>query len=189
MLRRFGGKAGESSAYHLEQWDVMFFVQGRVEMILRDLRAGLPRITMRFFVDGDNHRSANNAGIVIPPGVAHALRVEGNEDIVMVYGTSTTFRPDFEGRWRFAGISLLSNALARTLEPVPSGLYEQVWSRGPIDLVPADITFIDCGTPEDLAKARRLGHGVRENHEAPPIERQRERQLEASQDLQHRGCG
>ncbi len=67
-------------------------------MILHDVRAGLPRRTMRFFVDGDNHRSNNNVGIVIPPGVAHAIRAEGSEDVIMVYGTSTSFRPEFEGR-------------------------------------------------------------------------------------------
>jgi N-acetyl-alpha-D-muramate 1-phosphate uridylyltransferase len=65
-------------------------------------------------------------------------------------------RPDFENRWRFAGLSLLPGAVARSLEPVPSGLYELVWSRMPIDLVPAEITFVDCGTPQDLALARRL---------------------------------
>lgn len=85
-------------SYDKEQWDVMFFVQGRVEMILYDVRAGLPRRVMRFFADGDNHRSDNNVGIVIPPGVAHAIRVEGNEDVIMVYGTSTVFSPEFEGR-------------------------------------------------------------------------------------------
>ena len=53
---------------------------------------------MRFFVDGDNHRSDDNIGVVIPPGVAHAIRVEGSEDLIMVYGTSTIFRPEFEGR-------------------------------------------------------------------------------------------
>ena len=84
--------------YDDEQWDVMFFVQGRAEMILRDVRSGLPGRIMRFFVDGDNHRSANNVGIVVPPGVAHAIRVEGSEDVIMVYGTSTIFRPEFEGR-------------------------------------------------------------------------------------------
>jgi dTDP-4-dehydrorhamnose 3,5-epimerase-like enzyme len=84
--------------YDDEQWDVMFFLQGRVEMILCDIRAGLPRRVMRFFIDGDNHRSKNNAGVVIPPGVAHAIRVEGGEDVIMVYGTSTTFHPEFEGR-------------------------------------------------------------------------------------------
>jgi len=35
---------------------------------------------------------------VIPPGVAHAIRAEGSEDVIMVYGTSTTFQPEFEGR-------------------------------------------------------------------------------------------
>jgi dTDP-4-dehydrorhamnose 3,5-epimerase-like enzyme len=84
--------------YDNEQWDVMFFIQGRLEIILFDIRAGLPRRVMRFFVDGDNHRSDNNVGIVVPPGVAHAIRVEGTEDAVMVYGTSTLFRPEFEGR-------------------------------------------------------------------------------------------
>ena len=65
-------------------------------------------------------------------------------------------RPDFEGKWRFAGVSLLPAATAAQLQPVPSGLYEQVWSKTPIDLVPADIRFIDCGTAEDLALARSL---------------------------------
>jgi dTDP-4-dehydrorhamnose 3,5-epimerase-like enzyme len=84
--------------YDDEQWDVMFFLQGRVEIILCDIRAGLPRRVMRFFIDGDNHRSGNNAGLIIPPGVAHAIRAEGVEDVIMVYGTSTTFHPEFEGR-------------------------------------------------------------------------------------------
>ena len=84
--------------YDDEQWDVMFFLQGRVEIILSDIRAGFPRRVMRFFVDGDNHRSNSNAGVVIPPGVAHAIRAEGAEDVIMVYGTSTVFRPEFEGR-------------------------------------------------------------------------------------------
>jgi dTDP-4-dehydrorhamnose 3,5-epimerase-like enzyme len=98
--RLFIDEPGEYSLrrYDDEQWDVMFFLQGRVEIILCDIRAGLPRRVMRFFIDGDNHRSKNNAGVVIPPGVAHAIRVEGSEDVVMVYGTSTIFRPEFEGR-------------------------------------------------------------------------------------------
>lgn len=84
--------------YEKEQWDLMFFVQGRVEMILREARAGLPARTMRCFVEGDNHRGPNNVAIVIPAGVAHALRVEGAEDVIMVYGTSTVFDPAAEGR-------------------------------------------------------------------------------------------
>jgi hypothetical protein len=30
--------------------------------------------------------------------VAHAIRAEGGEDVIMVYGTSTVFRSEFEGR-------------------------------------------------------------------------------------------
>jgi dTDP-4-dehydrorhamnose 3,5-epimerase-like enzyme len=84
--------------YDDEQWDVMFFLQGRVEIILCDIRVGFPRRVMRFFADGDNHRGNNNVGIVVPPGVAHAIRAEGAEDVLMVYGTSTVFHPEFEGR-------------------------------------------------------------------------------------------
>ena len=74
------------------------FVQGRVEMILRDLREGFRSRIMHFFIDGDNHRGPNNVAVVIPPGVGHAVRVEGSEDAIMVYGTSTNFEPAFEGR-------------------------------------------------------------------------------------------
>jgi dTDP-4-dehydrorhamnose 3,5-epimerase-like enzyme len=84
--------------YHQEQWDVMFFVQGTVELILRDIRVGFEPRTMRFFIDGDNHISASNVGVVVPPGVAHAVRAEGSEDAILVYGTSVSFRPEFEGR-------------------------------------------------------------------------------------------
>jgi N-acetyl-alpha-D-muramate 1-phosphate uridylyltransferase len=68
-------------------------------------------------------------------------------------------RPDFEGGWRFAGVSLLPGSAAAGLPPVPSGLYEAVWSRGEVDLVPTTATFIDCGTPEDLELARSLAGG------------------------------
>ena len=88
----------ELRPYEREQWDAMFFVQGNVEMLLCDERAGLPRRVMRLLLEGDDHRGPNNAGVVIPPGVAHALRVEGSTDAIMVYGTSTQFDPDFEGR-------------------------------------------------------------------------------------------
>jgi dTDP-4-dehydrorhamnose 3,5-epimerase-like enzyme len=100
-MRRLFIDAPENYAlrrYADEQWDVMFFVQGVAEMILRDVRAGMPTRTMRFFVDGDNHPGANNVGVVVPPGIAHAIRVEGSEDVIMVYGTSTSFHQEFEGR-------------------------------------------------------------------------------------------
>lgn len=65
-------------------------------------------------------------------------------------------RADFEDRWRFAGVSLLPASVAGALRPVPSGLYEVVWSQVPVELVPTDVTLVDCGTPEDLARARAL---------------------------------
>lgn len=84
--------------YDREQWDAMFFVRGNIEILLLEERAGMPARTMRFIVEGDDTRGPNNAGVVIPAGVAHALRVEGSTDAVMVYGTSTSFDPAFEGR-------------------------------------------------------------------------------------------
>ena len=84
--------------YDREQWDVMFFIQGAVEMLLIDERVGMPRRVMRYVIFGDNMPGRNNAGVVIPAGVAHALRGTGSDDCIMVYGTSTKFDPDAEGR-------------------------------------------------------------------------------------------
>ena len=84
--------------YAEEQWDAMFFVQGNIEMILVDERAGLPRRVMRFIIEGDDLRGENNVGVVIPAGVAHAIRCASSQDLIMVYGTSTSFDPAFEGR-------------------------------------------------------------------------------------------
>lgn len=84
--------------YDREQWDVMFFLQGIAEMILVDERPGLERRVMRFIIWGDDLPSASNAGVVIPAGVAHAIRSASSSDLLMVYGTSTTFVPASEGR-------------------------------------------------------------------------------------------
>jgi CTP:molybdopterin cytidylyltransferase MocA len=64
--------------------------------------------------------------------------------------------PDFDGRWRFAGVALLPAGIAAAFRPMPAGLYEAVWSRMPVDLVPTEATYIDCGTRERLARARAL---------------------------------
>lgn len=84
--------------YSREQWDVMFFIRGNVEMFLVDERLGLERRIMRFLLEGDESNGAGHAGVVIPAGVAHALRVEGSTDAIMVYGTTTVFDPEAEGR-------------------------------------------------------------------------------------------
>lgn len=84
--------------YDREQWDVMFFLTGICEMILVDERQGMPRRVMRLTIPGDSRAGPDNAAVIIPPGVAHALRNIGNEDLIMVYGTSTVFNPAWEGR-------------------------------------------------------------------------------------------
>jgi dTDP-4-dehydrorhamnose 3,5-epimerase-like enzyme len=84
--------------YDKEQWDVMFFLTGLCEMILIDERQGMERRVMRFSISGDSRPGPDNVAVVIPPGVAHALRSIGNEDLIMTYGTSTSFNPDWEGR-------------------------------------------------------------------------------------------
>jgi dTDP-4-dehydrorhamnose 3,5-epimerase-like enzyme len=89
--------------YDREQWDVMYFLTGSTEILLVDERAGLPRRILRFFVQGYDRPSPDNAAIVIPPGVAHAIRTATNQDVLMVYGTSTVFDPGNEGRI-FSGI-------------------------------------------------------------------------------------
>ncbi|WP_341408182.1 hypothetical protein [Luteolibacter soli] len=84
--------------YDREQWDVMFFLTGICEMLLVDERQGMPRRVMRFTIPGDSRSGPDNAAVIIPSGVAHALRNIGNEDLIMVYGTSTVFNPAWEGR-------------------------------------------------------------------------------------------
>jgi dTDP-4-dehydrorhamnose 3,5-epimerase-like enzyme len=98
--RLFGPEAAPVSErpYDMEQWDVMFFVQGNVEMILVDEREGLERRVMRMSLEGDDSGGSCHCGVVIPAGVAHALCVEGSEDAIMVYGTTTRFDPGAEGR-------------------------------------------------------------------------------------------
>src|SRR5205807_10257477 len=78
LRAKFSKNAPTTHDYEAEQWDVMFFLQGRLEMILRDVRAGLlPRI-MRFFIDGDNHSGEKNVGVVSTLMVYHELRVVGS---------------------------------------------------------------------------------------------------------------
>lgn len=84
--------------YDREQWDVMFFLRGICEMLLVDERLGLERRIMRFTIWGDHMPGPNNAAVVIPPGVAHALRALSQEQVILVYGTSTTFEAGSEGR-------------------------------------------------------------------------------------------
>jgi N-acetyl-alpha-D-muramate 1-phosphate uridylyltransferase len=66
---------------------------------------------------------------------------------------------DFPGGWLFAGISLLPARLVSGLRAEPSGLYEEVWSRTEVDLIPASATYVDCGTPHEYLRANLLTSG------------------------------
>ena len=68
-------------------------------------------------------------------------------------------RADFDGGWRFAGISLLPARFVPALHAEPSGLYEEVWSRTEVDLFPTSTTYVDCGTPRDYLRANLLSSG------------------------------
>lgn len=68
-------------------------------------------------------------------------------------------RADFEGRWRFAGVSLLPSAAAASLPAEPAGLYEAVWRETALDLVPADVGYVDCADPSSYLRANLMLSG------------------------------
>jgi MurNAc alpha-1-phosphate uridylyltransferase len=72
-------------------------------------------------------------------------------------------RPDFDGRFRYAGLSLLPWSMAQELPAQPAGLYEAVWraaeQAGRLDLVVSDAQFIDCGTAADYLRANLAASG------------------------------
>ena len=74
-------------------------------------------------------------------------------------------RPDFDGRWRYAGLSLLPWPDAAALPPEPNGLNEAVWQQaardGRVELVQSAADFIDCGTPADYLRANLAASGGR----------------------------
>ena len=71
-------------------------------------------------------------------------------------------RGDF-GDLRYCGVALVPAAAAARLEAVPSGLYEvawrEAWEAGALDLVEADVAFVDCGTPADYLRANLEASG------------------------------
>lgn len=50
----------------LKQWDVMYFLQGRLDLTLCDERESFPRRHMGLFIDGDD-RGGNNVAVIIRP--------------------------------------------------------------------------------------------------------------------------
>lgn len=68
-------------------------------------------------------------------------------------------RPDFDGRWRFAGVSLLPATTATSLPAEPSGLFELVWRKASLDLVSTAATYIDCADPASYLRANLMQSG------------------------------
>jgi len=67
--------------------------------------------------------------------------------------------PDFDGKWRFAGVSLLPGAIAASLRAEPSGLYEVVWRQATLDLVPTDVSYVDAADPSSYLHANLMWSG------------------------------
>jgi MurNAc alpha-1-phosphate uridylyltransferase len=86
---------------------------------------------------------------------------DGRDPRLLVVADSA--RPDFDGRWRFAGTSLLPWRLVRELAPTPSGLYELMWRpaevAGSLSFRATAGLFIDCGTPSDYLRANLIASG------------------------------
>jgi MurNAc alpha-1-phosphate uridylyltransferase len=68
-------------------------------------------------------------------------------------------RSDFDGGWRFAGVSLLPRRIAATIAATPSGLYETIWRRMDVDLVPTQARYVDCADPPAYLAANLLLSG------------------------------
>jgi N-acetyl-alpha-D-muramate 1-phosphate uridylyltransferase len=68
-------------------------------------------------------------------------------------------QPDFDGKWRFAGVSLLPAAIAASLRAEPSGLYEVVWRHATLDLVPTEAAYVDAADPSSYLRANLMCSG------------------------------
>ena len=79
--------------------------------------------------------------------------------------TPDTRRPDFEGMWRFAGVSLMPNHAVRGLAAGFSDLYRVAWlpaqRAGLLELVPFGGWHLDCGTLADYLFANLTVAGQR----------------------------
>lgn len=71
--------------------------------------------------------------------------------------------PDFEGDLRYSGCCLIPAAVAAELPDEPGGLFQLVWEprlgSDELELIRFPGRFFDCGTPEELAMARRTAGG------------------------------
>ena len=112
---------------------------------------------MRGWIDGRAVAVTN--GDAWHPGSVDALFDGWDGETLRLLVTHDPERADF-GDWRFAGTSLMSWPMVKDLEPVPSGLYEVLWSTvEDVELVELDGEFFDCGTPRDYLLANLAASG------------------------------
>ena len=71
--------------------------------------------------------------------------------------------PDFDGLWRFVGLSTMDRATLARIGPDTEDLYRDLWRRqladGEVHLVPFTGLAIDGGTPADLLTANLVESG------------------------------
>jgi CTP:molybdopterin cytidylyltransferase MocA len=111
---------------------------------------------LRPWIDGRDVIVANGDVCFVPPVELGAFVTEWDRTRPRLLVVDDPGHPDFDGRWRFAGVSLLPAAIAATLEPEPSGLYERVWRDTRIDLVRCDVRYVDCADPPSYLAANLL---------------------------------
>lgn len=135
---------------------------------------------LRTWLDG---RAAlvTNADAYLPDGPALLARLaqgwDGRRCRLLCAPAPDGARADFHGAdvvsggprqpLRFLGASLVPAAVAASLAPVPSGLFEVVWrerdAAGELEfaVAPEGTAFLDCGTPADYLRANLHASGGR----------------------------
>jgi CTP:molybdopterin cytidylyltransferase MocA len=116
---------------------------------------------LRGWLDGRDVMVANGDAFCQPEPDLKRFVAEWDQTRPRLLVVEDRAHPDFDGRWRFAGVSLLPGAVAATLAPEPSGLYEAVWRSAKLDLVPTDVQFVDCADPAAYLRANLLWSGGR----------------------------
>ncbi len=87
---------------HQRQTDYWFVVKGRLRVGLFDFRDRWPTFRQNMIVLlGDWDKKCPPFILKIPCGVGHAFKVEGDNNLIMIYGTSRVYNPEDEGRIPF----------------------------------------------------------------------------------------
>jgi hypothetical protein len=149
------------NAHHLGE-QVVAHVQGRAHVSVEQpdaLGTAGAVGAIREWVDGRDVLVANGDVFLHPDVDLIRFVAEWDHAHPRLLVTADTDRPDFEAKWRFAGVSLLPAATAARLRATPSGLYETVWRDAELDLVPTASAYVDCGDPSSYLRANLMWSG------------------------------